>query len=503
MAAAEQELDRTSRKLQTAEGAKGGLMEVLDDLERDGAAKQELMGRLSGFQFDVYRQHVCYLRFRIWALLQKQQRMAELYKGTAAQNGVVQEEWDQRRAIMAKQAEEFRRLRLEDARARHQIQLVALQQKLMRDFLLTLPTKFPGALDMDELYDYTAKKCGVILPGFAFYIGVHDQAARCLRYQYASLSASDELLGGGATRSDSEGLTAHCLRTRTHAHVPDVHAQSGALRAESLTSRGVTPGDFYAHPIVTPDGQAPAIFACDTCQSNRVTGDPDNVPLNGVDADGVRHMLGYQRDFFAKVVAILSRRAGEIGMSELAGLRCIGKDPHANTPLQLYEEAVRVIHDKVGPESNVYVSLLDSLENYATVVAQRRRPGSRHTDMVGKYLSRARSRGVTFDFCEKRHRTDPGKDNHVLVPNEALDPDVVPYFRCGGRAPLSGARSEGGPAGSNPDPPPPPDPPKVSNPSFSNLRFWGKVLAPKAPFSFLPPEGVFFLSYAPPPGWCS
>ena len=34
-------------------------------------------------------------------------------------------------------------------------------------------------------------------------------------------------------------------------------------------------------------------------------------------------------------------------------------------------------------------------------------------------------------------------------------------------------------------PPSPPSPPKFSNPPFSKLRFWGKVLAPKAPFFFL------------------
>ena len=36
--------------------------------------------------------------------------------------------------------------------------------------------------------------------------------------------------------------------------------------------------------------------------------------------------------------------------------------------------------------------------------------------------------------------------------------------------------------------PPCPDPPKFSNPSFSNLRFWGKVLAPKVP------KSCFFLA---------
>ena len=53
--------------------------------------------------------------------------------------------------------------------------------------------------------------------------------------------------------------------------------------------------------------------------------------------------------------------------------------------------------------------------------------------------------------------------------------------------------------GSNLDPPPPPlppglqTPPKFSNPSFSKVRFQGKVLAPKAPkISFQPPEGVIF-----------
>ena len=33
--------------------------------------------------------------------------------------------------------------------------------------------------------------------------------------------------------------------------------------------------------------------------------------------------------------------------------------------------------------------------------------------------------------------------------------------------------------------PPPPDPPKFLNPSFSNLSFWGKVLASKVPKNFI------------------
>ena len=61
------------------------------------------------------------------------------------------------------------------------------------------------------------------------------------------------------------------------------------------------------------------------------------------------------------------------------------------------------------------------------------------------------------------------------------------------------ARSRGGQPVRIPDPPPPlqtpPHPPKFSNASFSNLRFLGKVLAPKAPkFFFWPPEGVFFFT---------
>ena len=41
---------------------------------------------------------------------------------------------------------------------------------------------------------------------------------------------------------------------------------------------------------------------------------------------------------------------------------------------------------------------------------------------------------------------------------------------------------------------PPPGPPKFSNPSFSNLRIWGKGSAPMAPKFFFSafPEGVFF-----------
>ena len=44
--------------------------------------------------------------------------------------------------------------------------------------------------------------------------------------------------------------------------------------------------------------------------------------------------------------------------------------------------------------------------------------------------------------------------------------------------------------------PPPPDPPKFSNPSFSNLRFRGKVLAPKAPekYFFCLLKGISFLA---------
>ena len=44
-------------------------------------------------------------------------------------------------------------------------------------------------------------------------------------------------------------------------------------------------------------------------------------------------------------------------------------------------------------------------------------------------------------------------------------------------------------------PPPLQNPPKFSNPSFSNLRFWGKESAPKAPnFFFTLPEGVYFFT---------
>ena len=50
-----------------------------------------------------------------------------------------------------------------------------------------------------------------------------------------------------------------------------------------------------------------------------------------------------------------------------------------------------------------------------------------------------------------------------------------------------------------PDPPPPPPLqtlPKFSNPSFSNLRFWGKESAPKVPkFFFALHEGVYFFVY--------
>ena len=47
----------------------------------------------------------------------------------------------------------------------------------------------------------------------------------------------------------------------------------------------------------------------------------------------------------------------------------------------------------------------------------------------------------------------------------------------------------------NPPPPLPSRHPKFWNPSFSNSRFWGKLLAPKAPdFFFWPLEG-----YPPPP----
>ena len=46
-------------------------------------------------------------------------------------------------------------------------------------------------------------------------------------------------------------------------------------------------------------------------------------------------------------------------------------------------------------------------------------------------------------------------------------------------------------AGPNP-PPPPPDTPKFSNPSFSKLRFRGKVLVPKK--KIWPPDGVIFFT---------
>ena len=43
-----------------------------------------------------------------------------------------------------------------------------------------------------------------------------------------------------------------------------------------------------------------------------------------------------------------------------------------------------------------------------------------------------------------------------------------------------------------PTPPSPSRPPNFANPSFSNLRFWGKVSVPKAPKIFLClPQGVF------------
>ena len=44
-----------------------------------------------------------------------------------------------------------------------------------------------------------------------------------------------------------------------------------------------------------------------------------------------------------------------------------------------------------------------------------------------------------------------------------------------------------------PTPHPPPDPPKFLNPSFSNLRFWGKGSVPKKNLPFL--RGYFFLPY--------
>ena len=48
-------------------------------------------------------------------------------------------------------------------------------------------------------------------------------------------------------------------------------------------------------------------------------------------------------------------------------------------------------------------------------------------------------------------------------------------------------------------PPSPPDPPKFSNLSLSNLRFWGKVVAPQAPKNFFRPPLRPTVGGAPPP----
>ena len=57
--------------------------------------------------------------------------------------------------------------------------------------------------------------------------------------------------------------------------------------------------------------------------------------------------------------------------------------------------------------------------------------------------------------------------------------------------PTTQRRSQGGRSVRILDPPPPTPPPKVSNPSLSSLRFWGKGSAPKAPnFFFTLRQGV-------------
>ena len=71
---------------------------------------------------------------------------------------------------------------------------------------------------------------------------------------------------------------------------------------------------------------------------------------------------------------------------------------------------------------------------------------------------------------------------------------------CDGEEGLNKARSEGSEGGGlfeSRQPPSPtlPDPPYFLNTAFCNLRFWGKVLALKAPEKlFWPPEGEFFFT---------
>lgn len=87
---------------------------------------------------------------------------------------------------MMEEVAAFRELGAQERYQRHQIRLIAAQKRMLKEFLADLPTRYPDAIDMDKLFDYTVQRCGVMLPGFAIYIGRHDKRAGCLRYQHMS-----------------------------------------------------------------------------------------------------------------------------------------------------------------------------------------------------------------------------------------------------------------------------------------------------------------------------
>ena len=101
--------------------------------------------------------------------------------------------------------------------------------------------------------------------------------------------------------------------------------------------------------------------------------------------------------------------------------------------------------------------------------------------------------GEVVELVEVFRQRDP-----VPPPPPPPLPMSLPLAGAGGVSVVSGPRgaacSNSRPPSPSPSPSPP-DPPKFSNPSFTKLRFWGKVLAPKAlNFFFWPPDGVFFFT---------
>ena len=90
-------------------------------------------------------------------------------------------------------------------------------------------------------------------------------------------------------------------------------------------------------------------------------------------------------------------------------------------------------------------------------------------------------------------------DHEKLLPwrryREWMGVGVSRWVQSGGLG--NGYLTQGGRPVRIPDPPPPPpDPPKVFEPVFFHLRFWGKGLAPKAPKLFFLPflRGYFFFT---------